>query len=248
MHNAAHNPSRVLCEHEVTPIRMLRSYIIPVQPIKPKEDQEKMEALATEENADIAVMEGNTCNQTELRLEGFFFPLSSFGYILTNFFVNHGQHRVQEPERRNRYSEQSSRAGKRAREDQGETIEQAPPANGDSKPEEPPGKQGKKKKFSFKKPFKLPFRKNKKEAVAAAAEESPAAEEEAAADSPKEESAAKAEEPQTENVAEPASAPEAASTTPEEAPAAEPEPAAAPAEQSEASPSTEPAVEPPKEE
>lgn len=137
----------------------------------------------------------------------------------------------------------------------GETIEQAPPANGDAKPEEPPGKQGKKKKFSFKKPFKLPFRKNKKEAAAAAAEESPAgeeaapaAEEAAAASSPKEENVANAEEPQKENVAEPASAPEEASTAPEEAPAAEPEPAAAPAEQSEASPSTEPAAEPPKEE
>ncbi|XP_072274294.1 MARCKS-related protein [Pyxicephalus adspersus] len=123
----------------------------------------------------------------------------------------------------------------------GETIEQAPPANGDAKPEEPPGKQGKKKKFSFKKPFKLPFRKNKKEA--AAAEESPATEE---APSPKEENVAPAEEPQTENVAEEASAPENTSTTPEEAPENQPEPA--PTEQSEPQPSTEPTPEPPKEE
>ncbi|XP_069613142.1 MARCKS-related protein [Ranitomeya imitator] len=61
----------------------------------------------------------------------------------------------------------------------GETIEQAPPTNGEAKPEEPPGKAAKKKIFSFKKNIKLPFRKPKKEA--------PPAGEEAAAPKPEEE-------------------------------------------------------------
>ncbi|XP_053560801.1 MARCKS-related protein [Bombina bombina] len=78
----------------------------------------------------------------------------------------------------------------------GETIEPASPVNGESKPEEPPGKQSKKKKrFSFKKTFKLggnPFRKPKKEQPAT---EETAAGDEAAA--PTAEEATPAVEPET---------------------------------------------------
>ncbi|KAE8624362.1 hypothetical protein XENTR_v10005930 [Xenopus tropicalis] len=67
----------------------------------------------------------------------------------------------------------------------GEAIESAPPANGDSKPEDPPGKQAKKKKrFSFKnlKFGNNPFRKTKKDQ--APGEETPA--DEGATGSPQE--------------------------------------------------------------
>ncbi|XP_063810340.1 MARCKS-related protein [Pseudophryne corroboree] len=130
----------------------------------------------------------------------------------------------------------------------GETIEQAPPTNGDAKPEEPPGKQAKKKRFSFKKPFKLPFRKNKKEA----AEEAPAGGEAA---SPKEETAPepKAEDPVADSSNPPENPPvEAAAAPPAEEVAAQAEPAEPPQEQSpqiaEPTPSTESPAEPQKEE
>lgn len=131
----------------------------------------------------------------------------------------------------------------------GETIEQAPPANGEAKPEEPPGKQTKKKRFSFKKNLKLPFRKTKKEAAAA---EAPPAGEEAAA--PKQEEEAKPVEPTPEN-AEPASPeenPNPESAAPAEEAAAQPEPVVTPPEQApqseESVPSTETPTEPQKEE
>ncbi|XP_056412508.1 MARCKS-related protein [Hyla sarda] len=143
----------------------------------------------------------------------------------------------------------------------GETIEQAPPANGEAKPEEPPGKQAKKKRFSFKKNFKLPFRKTKKDA---AAEEAPPAGEEAAATATpeQEEAAAPAADAKpvesTSDNAEPASpaeepSPEAAAPVPaEEAAAPQPEEVVSPPEQTpqseESVPSTEAPTEPQKEE
>lgn len=135
----------------------------------------------------------------------------------------------------------------------GEAIEQAPPANGEAKPEEPPGKQAKKKRFSFKKNLKLPFRKNKKEAAAA---EAPPAGEEAAAPKQEEEAAAdKPVESTPENAAEPASPaenPKPESAAPAEEAAAQPEPVVTPPEQApqseESVPSTETPTEPQKEE
>ncbi|XP_073408085.1 MARCKS-related protein [Dendrobates tinctorius] len=119
----------------------------------------------------------------------------------------------------------------------GETIEQAPPTNGEAKPEEPPGKAAKKKIFSFKKNLKLPFRKTKKEAAAA---EAPPAGEEAAAPNTEEEPAKPVE--STSESTEPAETPEPAAPAAEEAA----EPAVTPPEQtpqSEAS-STEAPTEP----
>lgn len=136
----------------------------------------------------------------------------------------------------------------------GEAIEQAPPANGEAKPEEPPGKQAKKKRFSFKKNLKLPFRKNKKEAAAA---EAPPAGEEAAAPKQEEEEAAadKPVESTPENAAEPASPaenPKPESAAPAEEAAAQPEPVVTPPEQApqseESVHSTETPTEPQKEE
>ncbi|XP_075051321.1 MARCKS-related protein [Mixophyes fleayi] len=134
----------------------------------------------------------------------------------------------------------------------GETIEQAPPANGDAKPEEPPGKQAKKKRFSFKKPFKLPFRKTKKEAEAA--QETPAGDEAA---SPKEDIAKESAESKAEDVVVAESTTPAENPTPEpaipaEEAAAEAEPVEMPPEQTpqsaEPNPSTETPTEPQKEE
>ncbi|KAG9492801.1 MARCKS-related protein [Eleutherodactylus coqui] len=124
-----------------------------------------------------------------------------------------------------------------------ETIEQAPPANGEAKPEEPPGKEAKKKRFSFKKNFKLPFRKSKgKDAEAV---EAPPAGEEAAPAAKEEEPAQPAE--STSESAEPAAAP-----AEETAAAVQPEPVVTPPEQTpqseEAVPSTETPPEPQKEE
>ncbi|XP_077152126.1 MARCKS-related protein [Ranitomeya variabilis] len=123
----------------------------------------------------------------------------------------------------------------------GETIEQAPPTNGEAKPEEPPGKAAKKKIFSFKKNLKLPFRKTKKEAAAA---EAPPAGEEAAAPKSEEEPGKPAE--STSETTEPAETPEPAAPAEEAA-----EPATASPEQTpqseESVPSTEAPTEPQKE-
>ncbi|KAM4794867.1 MARCKS-related protein [Rhinophrynus dorsalis] len=129
----------------------------------------------------------------------------------------------------------------------GEVIESAP-ANGDAKPEEPPGKNGKKKRFSFKK-LKLggnPFRKNKKEQ--AAVEETPAEE----AGSPKADDAnppaevkSDAEEPETASAHE-EPVPEVATTVQSES-ADVPPPEETP-KPTESDPSTEPPAEPQKQE
>ncbi|XP_075706598.1 MARCKS-related protein [Rhinoderma darwinii] len=132
----------------------------------------------------------------------------------------------------------------------GEIIEQAPPTNGEAKPEEPPGKQAKKKRFSFKKNFKLPFRKTKKDAAAV---EAPSAGEDTAAPTQEEEST-KPVESSAENAepASPAENPDPESAAPAEEAAAQPEPAVTPPEQTpqseESVPSTETPTEPQKEE
>lgn len=121
-------------------------------------------------------------------------------------------------------------------------------ANGDPKPEEPPGKAAKKKRFSFKKQFKLPFRnKTKKEETAAAAEAPPADE---AAASPKEESSPPVEtaEPVTVESAPTEEKPVPdAEVSPSDATDAQPEPAAVcteePSKPAESAPTTEPTTE-----
>uniref|UniRef100_A0A8C5LY88 Uncharacterized protein n=1 Tax=Leptobrachium leishanense TaxID=445787 RepID=A0A8C5LY88_9ANUR len=117
--------------------------------------------------------------------------------------------------------------------------EAAPSANGDPKPEDPSGKATKKKRFSFKKQFKLPFRsKTKKEAA-----ESPSAKEEES--SPPE---AQAEPVVVEAEATEKPTPEA-EVPPSDATDAQPEPAT-PEETpkpAESAPTTEPTTEPQKE-
>ncbi|KAM3934018.1 MARCKS-related protein [Leptodactylus fuscus] len=132
----------------------------------------------------------------------------------------------------------------------GEIIEQAPPANGETKPEEPPGKQAKKKRFSFKKNFKLPFRKTKKDAAPV-----DATPDEAATPKQEEEEPTKTAEPTAESAepASPAEKPEdEAAAGGEEAAAAQPEAVETAPEQTpqseESVPSTETTAEPQKEE
>ncbi|KAG8588030.1 hypothetical protein GDO81_005855 [Engystomops pustulosus] len=132
----------------------------------------------------------------------------------------------------------------------GETIEQAPPANGETKPEEPPGKQAKKKRFSFKKNFKLPFRKTKKDAAAA---EAPPAGDEDTAPKQEEEAAKPAEStPENADASSPAENPNPEAAAPAEEAAVQPEePVTAPEQtpqSDESVPSTETPAEPQKEE